>query len=319
MNDSMGYRYEHRDNILGGFQQDPYSEQLHVPLLRPSSRDMHYNTSDFERNGISMGGDAMNDPDYYKYNELMPEGPLPHFKTRSSQLNTDWHLPSGLFRPNRRETYHEEIHGPPSCRYNPEIYGNANISGRIRNHTSLADKGRTMKGAYNFYSPIDSVCPSNTINGVEGGYGTVFDGFSDGMQKTERRRINYGLERVPHSEEMLRNLVMLNAPMENTFPNRQGGSSTSYLSLGSLYNPELPSPYTHAGTGEGHYYANAGVSEVNPHFESYRPKWIGYQFIPRESGKSDSIMRFQQRELTENGIRMNTTQDNLFMFGGPKI
>lgn len=310
MEPDFGYRYKNIKEIVGDFTQGSKSEQLYTPPLRTVNRDMHYSIEDVMQNGVSMGAAAMNDPNYYQYNEFMMEGPLPHFKSRSAQLNTDLHLPPHLFRPNRRETYHEELYGPPSGRYNPEIYGNANISGRIRNYTSLADKNRLMKGAYNFYTPVDTVCEES---GGNTGCGSVFDGFSNGMQKTERRRVNYGLERVPHSEEMLRNLVPLTSPMENVFSNRLGGTSTSYLGLGTMYNnPNLSDPYTHAGPGEKHYWRNEGVSEVNPQFEQYRQPFIGYQQIYPEFGNFNPTMRFQQRELTENGIRMPTVNDNLY-------
>lgn len=319
MNEDIGYRYTNSESVLSGFQQHPNAETLHNPVIYPSGRDLHYNIDELLQNGITMGKAAMNDPDYYKYNALAPEGPLAHFKGRSAQINTDLHLPPHLFKPNRRETYHEELYGAPSARFNPEIYGNGNISGRIRNYTSLADKNRLMKGAMNYYLPTDAVCGESGANFFgSSGYGnlpfsgSVFDGWSTGMQKTERRRVNYGLTQVPHSEEMLRNLVPLTSPQENVFSNRWGGSSTSYLSLGSLYNPKLNEPYTHAGVGQSHYWKNAGVSENNHWFEKYRPRWIGKQEIRPEMGKSDSIMRFQNRELIDSGIRSNTSNNNLY-------
>ncbi len=318
MNDDLGFKYTNSNQVLKGFQQNQNAENMYGVPLQPSGRDLHYNINDLVQNGISMGQSAIDDPNYFKYNEFMSEGPLPNFKGRSNQINTDLHLPAHLFKPNRRETYHEELYGPVNCRYNPEIYGNGNISGRIRNYTSLADKNRSMAGAMNYYLPTDSICGSSGFNFFGQGNdsspftGSVFDGFSDGLQKTERRRVNYGLTQVPHSEEMLRNLVPLTSPQENVFANRQGGSSTSYLFLGTLYNPKLNEPYTHASPGLSHYWKNAGVSEVNPRFISYRPEWIGYQQINPEMGKSESIMRFQNREFTENGIRVNTTNDNLY-------
>jgi len=318
MNEDIGYRYTNSESVLSRFQQHPNAETLHNPVIYPSGRDLHYSTEELLQNGITMGKAAMNDPDYYKYNALAPEGPLAHFKGRSAQINTDLHLPPHLFKPNRRETYHEELYGAPSERYNPEIYGNGNISGRIRNYTSLADKNRLMKGAMNYYLPTDAVCGESGANFFgSNGYnnlpftGSVFDGWSTGMQKTERRRVNYGLTQVPHSEEMLRNLVPLTSPQENLLSQRSGASSAPYLFMGTLYNPKLSEPHSHAGVGQSHYWKNAGVSEINAHFEAYRPEWIGFQFVPRENGKSDSIMRFQNREFTDSGIRSNTLNNNL--------
>lgn len=303
------YSQQTQNRILSGFQRDPMSQVDHYPRLITTGRDMH----NLNTGPISMGAAAMNDPHYFDHNELAPDTPLPFFTDRNSaQFNTNLHLQSGLFRPNRHETFHEELHGTPSCRYNPEVHGNGNISGRIRNYTSMADKNRSMKGAYNNYIPLDdeyagaqAFVSSNKAGPFPGGPSpcSVKEGYGNGMQKTERRRVNYDLARIPYSDELLRNLVALNPPMENVFPNRGGGTSAPYAYAGTLYNPQNYMPATHAGTGQKHYWRNEGVAEVNPRFPVYRPKWIGYQQIRPEFGGSESTMRPQSRALTENGIR----------------
>jgi len=288
-----------RDTI-SGFQRDPRSQVDFYPPLLTTGRD-EFNIN--KNPNITMGQNAMNDPNYFKQNELYPEGPLPFFRDRNgAQLNTDWHLPSGLFRQNRHETFTEELFGPPSCRYNPEVYGNGAFHGRTRNYVTMADKLRGANGAYNNYVPLDDEYPGAIANGGPAAC-SVDKGFSNGMQQTERRRVNYDLARVPYSEEMLRNLVPLNAPIENVFANRLGGTSSSYLGLGSMYNPELHMPYTHGGTGKKHYWKNEGVHEVNPRFVSHRPKWVGYQQVRAEFGNPESVMRPQARSFIDNGIR----------------
>ena len=308
---TQGYQYTPpvQDQILQDFQRNPRSQVDYYPRLITTGRDMH----NLNVGPIKTGAEAMNNPLYFANNELFPDAPLPFFRQRNGgQFNTDWHLPSGLFRQNRHETFHEELHGPPSCRYNPEVYGNADIAGRIRNYTSIGDKNRLMKGAYNNYMPLDDEYPgAEAIAQGGGGMGipggpnpcSVKEGFGDGMRKTERRRVNYDLARIPYSEELLRGLVLLNPPIENVFPNRAGGTGAPYLGMGSLYNPELAMPATHAGTGQKHYWRNEGVDEVNAHFPVYRPKWIGYQQIYPEFGHSTSTLRPQARTFTENGIR----------------
>jgi hypothetical protein len=309
---TQGVRYPPgaQQSILQDFQRNPRSQVDHYPRLITTGRDMH----NLNAGPIQTGAAAMNNPAYFSNNELFPDAPLPFFRQRNGgQFNTDWHLPSGLFRQNRHETFSEELHGPPSCRYNPEVYGNANIDGRIRNYTSLADKNRIGHGAYNDYIPLDDEYPgAEAIKFRRGGAGpfpggpnpcSVKEGFGNGMQKTERRRVNYDLARIPYSEELLRGLVLLNPPIENVFPNRHGGAGAPYLAMGSLYNPQLHMPSTYGGPGQKHYWRNEGVDEVNAHFPIYRPKFIGKQMIYPEFGESNSVMRPQARAFTENGVR----------------
>lgn len=245
-------------------------------------------------------------------NPFMEEGPMPMFRDRNAaQFNTDNHLPWNLFKPNRSAVLTEDLIGAP-LPVQPEPYGNKNFAGTLRNYVALADKTRGAHGAYNGYLPPMNVGES---------YPTVWEGFGNGFEQTERRRRAYNLVQVPfHPGVLQRGKVPLQSPMCHVWPNRDRFYSNTFAFPGSIYNPASADSadaaacvvnvngndyeaYTHAGVGERRYRKNEGVGEVNARFEAYRPEWHGYQWVPNEGGHVTSVMRPTNKQLMEEGIR----------------
>lgn len=296
----MGYQYKPSElAVLSQFAGD----QPGYAPMETYFRDNRYSPLA----PVLQGPADIHTPADYQYNEMQPEGPAPFFRDRnSSQFNTDWHLPPHLFKFEKRAVTTEELFGPPVPTRVDPTNGNFNFYGTLRNYTSLADKARSQHGAYNGYAPPIGD-PATGIPSETGPYcPTVWDGYSNGLEKTERRRPNYWLYNVPtYLGEQLRGLVSLTPPMANAFPNRSGGSSAPFMGWGTPLKPYGPLdglglPPTHASVGERPYRRNEGVGEIAASFPQYRPEWVGYQRAPVPTAE---VMRPQNRLYADLGER----------------